>query len=348
MRSRFRRRRRRRLTSRRRHFKRRAFRRTRFRRRRFRGRRSGAISKLLKHLLPTVPLYYCRTENLTGSYSARTWYCFDVAGALTSLAGFYNFVPNLESVYADHLGTSSIHLSTDHFNSLKFKTKEVKRYSVQNISNVEAYVTLYVMRFRKDTPTEIYSGATNAYTSLLDDAVIGGNYQTSSSSSVPAGPSYIGAIYNYPAFTIFGSSKTCSLMKVTRVKKLRVGPGETFHFRYATRMKEFSNAYIKRNAAATNKVQYVGNWSTVAWMSWHGPVCQKAGDPTSQVLAACDFLAYSSNTLVYKAVPTHTPVKVYYPPAGMITASPLAFTPVVRPKGVIQITETTANVEEKG
>lgn len=347
MRSRFRRRRRR-FTSRRRHFKRRLFRRTRFRRRRLRGRGRGAIAKLMKHLLPKVPIRWVKTENLTGAFSSRQWYCFEPAGTLSGLVGWHNYLPNVQNIFGSLGGTASTNLSVDNFNSVKFRAKYIQRFSVQNISNLEGYATLYIMKFRKDTPTEIYTGANNAFTTMLDDAGIASHYQTNANSSLPTPTSYIGAIYNYPAFTVFDSSKTCSLLKVIKTRKMRVGPGETFHFRVATKTKEFSSAYIFRNNTATNKVEYAGNWSKVAWLSWHGPVCQKAGDATTQVLGAVDFLSYCSSTLVLKAVATHTPSKVYFQPVNLTTASPLAFVPVVRPKGVIQITETTANAEQKG
>lgn len=301
----------------------------------------------MKHLLPTIPIKWVGTSAQTGTYAARTWYAYGVCGYLSGLYQYKDYLPQTANIFHTGAGTASTNLSVDNYNSIKFRAKWIQRHSIQNVSNMDAYVTVHVLRFRKDTATTVYSGGSSAYNILLDDTTPAAHYQTNVNSALPA-TSYISQIYNYPQFTIFDSSKTCSYLQVLKTRKLKVGPGETFHVRVATKSKEFSQAYLIRNNAVANPDEYVGGWSKVLWLTWHGPNVMKAGDVTSTTLGACDFITYTTNCVILKAVATHTPSKVFAIPSNLISSTPLAWAPVIRPRGVIQVTETSTAAEEKG
>lgn len=314
-----------------------------YRRKRSRG---GIIGKMLKSLLPTVPIKYCRTYNGQGQFGSKTWWS-DTIGAVADANTYKDYLPGQSNIYDTGAGGTSTSLSFQQFASKKFKFKHVAHYVGQNVANTTMILTIHIIKFRTDYNIIANPSITSHLNADCGTSTNSGNCLLNSNSTLPAG-SYIGNYYAYPQFTLFMSNNTTSTFKVVRTINLRVPPGGWFKFKLNTGYKEFDKQWLANNAARTDKIEHMRNWSKMAAISWHGELVQKANDVGTTTLAATDFILYANHSLKLKAVPFHRQSIVLKPPVYLDTTSPLSWTPQVRPKGVVQITTTSTSAQDKG
>lgn len=314
-------------------------------RRGLRRRRNGVVSTLMKAILPTVPIKYIKTLGVQGSFANRSWFS-DTIGNVREAFNYTQYLPGQSNIYDDGSVGTSTHLSFQQFASKKFKMKHQCTYTGQNVSNTTMILTVHIAHFRKD-----YNVLANPTISSILGADCAGTTSTGAfkidkNSTAPGG--YIANFYQYPQFTLFMSPSTCSTLKVVKTQKLRVPPGGWFKFTTNTGYKEFDKAWLNINEAMTDKIYHHARWSKMIIFSWHGELVQKAADLNSLTLSATDMMLYQTHSVKLKAVPYHRESIILQPPVNMLTASPLAFNPVVRPKGVIQITTTSTGAQDQG
>ena len=320
-------------------------RRMKYKYRRFRRKTKSNLSKLMDTILPTVPIKWVKTANGTGTYAARSWTTFDSIGSITQINSFKDYLPGSSLVLDDGTNGTSTHLSFQGYNSKRFKAKHSARYTCQNVANTTMFATIHICAYRRDYSEKENPSVTGDFMSAdLINTANYGSYNVNINSSLPS-TSYIANYYQYPQATIFDSPTTCSELKVVKTYKLRVPPGGWFKFKVGTGWKTFDKAWLNENSG---QIKYFGRWSKVPVITWHGELCQKAGDITKTTLSVTDFICYQTHVVKMKAIPFHRKSTVFSVPIGLEVGSPLAFAPVIRPQGVIQVTETKTDAQDKG
>lgn len=338
--------RRRRYRLRRRRYQRRIRRyvRTRRYRTRRKSRKGGVLRKMLRALLPEIPIKYCQVYSGTGSFGSRTWLSTTI-GSVNDIYTYRDQLPGLSNLYDDGTTGTSTHLSFQQFASKKFKARHKASYIGQNVGNATMFLTIHICKFRHD----YVHGSDPAVTSIMTDCATStnsGSGLVNATSTLP-GSGYIGNYYNYPQFTVFSSSNFVSTYKVVKTHRLRVGPGDWFKFKLNSGYKEFDKSWLTANNSETLPIRHMKGWSKTAVLTWHGELAMKTGTLTSQTLTANDIIMYANHSLKLKAVPFLRKSTIYNPPVYLDTASPM-WQPVVRPRGIVQVTETTTNAEQKG
>lgn len=296
-------------------------------------------------LLPTVPIKWVKTNSSAGQYASRTWYTFDTVGSVANINSYKDYLPGSSMITDDGSNGTSAHLTFQGYNDKRFKAKHTVRYTGQNVGNTTMIATIHICAYRKDYSEKANPDVQSDFfaTDLATSTQLG-SFGVNINSALPS-TSYIGSYFNYPQATIFDSPTACSQWKVIKTYKLRIPAGGWFKFKVGTGWKQFDKAWLIENAG---QIKHLARWSKVPVITWHGELVQKAGDITSATLSATDFITYQSHVLKLKAIPFHRQSTVFQVPIGLVNASPLAFTPVVRPQGVIQITETNTAAETKG
>lgn len=310
-----------------------------------RRRRGGALSKLIKNLLPTVPIKYVETDGVFGAFGSRTWWSKTV-GDVNDAYTYRNYLPLQSNLFDDGSSGTSTHLTFQQYGAKKLKLRHVTTFSMQNLSNVTMILTAHVAKFRKDNDTANIQVGDVLYKDCSATAgAATGEYLIDSHSTVPT-TSYIGNFYNYPQFTLFHSTLACSIWKVVSTRKIRVPPGGWVKFKLNTGYKEFDSKWLTENAAQAGPTRHLRDWSKTLMLSWHGEMVQKLNDPESVTLAATDFSVYMSHSLTLKGVPFHRQSTVFKNPINLVTTTPFPWNPQVRPKVVVQVNETSTQVKE--
>ena len=96
------------------------------------------------------------------------------------------------------------------------------------------------------------------------------------------------------------------------------------------------------------QIKHLRGWSKIPLITWHGELVQKAGDITAAGLSATDWICYQTHCITLKAIAFHRKSTVFQPPTNLISSTPFPWVPVVRPHGIIQVTETSVDAENKG
>lgn len=310
-----------------------------------RRRRGGALSKLIKNILPTVPIKYVETTSSTGSYGSRTWWSKTI-GDVNDAYTYRNYLPLQSNLFDDGSSGTSTHLTFQQYGAKKLKLRHVTTFTMQNVANTTMVLTAHIAKFRRDSDTANLQVGDVLYKDTSATAgVATGEYLIDSHSTVPS-TSYIGNFYNYPQFTVFNSTLACSQWKVVSTKKYRVPPGGWVKFRLNTGYKEFDAKWLTENAAQAGPTRHLKDWSKTLMLSWHGELVQKLNDPTAVTLSLTDFIMYQTHSLTLKAVPFHRQSIVFKNPVNMVTTTPFPWTPQVRPKVVVQVNATSKNAEE--
>lgn len=311
----------------------------------YRRKRGGVISKMLKSLLPTVPIKYCQTYYGIGAYGSRTWFS-DTIGNVADAYSYRDYLPGQSNIFDDGSTGTSTHLTFQQFAMKRLKLRHVASYVGQNVANTTMILTAHICQFRRD-----YNAKKNP--SVLTDflnvdagtSTNSGAYKIDSHSSLPA-TSYIGKYSSYPQFNAFMSPEFCSNFLVVKTKKYRIPPGGWFKFKLNTGYKEFERNWLVDNNGLTQPLQHLRKWSKFLVLTWHGELVQQAATLANTTLSATDFQLYANHSLTLKAVPYHKESVVLLPPVNMVTTSPLPFLPQVRPKVVVQVTKTSTAVED--
>lgn len=318
------------------------------RKRRLYGRRrrsGGTLSKLIKNILPTVPIKYVETDNANGSYGSRTWWSKTI-GDVNDAYNYRNYLPAQSNLFDTGSSGTSTNLYFQQYGSKKLKLRHVTTFTMQNLSNVTMILTAHIGTFRKDSDSADLQVADVLYKDCSATAgAATGEYQIDKASTVPS-TSYIGNFYNYPQFTFFSSSLGCSIWKIRDTKKIRIPPGGWAKFRLNTGYKEFDSKWLVENAAQAGPTRHLKDWSKTLMLTWHGELVQKLNDSSAVTLAATDWMMYMTHSLTLKAVPFHRQSIVYKNPINMVTTTPFPWTPQVRPKVVVQVNQTSKAVEE--
>lgn len=299
----------------------------------------------MKAILPTVPIKYAVTYNGTGIFAARNWFSSTIGSAGDALA-YTQYLPGQSNIFDDGTSGTSTHLSFQQYSAKKFKMRHVCTYTGQNVANTTMILTAHICKYRRD-----YNVVNNPnITGLLGADSAGttstGAFRIDKNSAAAGG--FVDHFWKNPQYTFFMSPTATSALKVVKTQKLRVPPGAWFKFKLNTGYKEFDKAWLNINGALTDKIYHVKGWSKMLVLTWHGELVQKPTDLTAQTLSKTDFIMYGSHSVTLKAVPYHRESVILQPPVNLITANPLGFTPVVRPKSVIQITETNTAAEDQG
>lgn len=305
----------------------------------------GTINKMLKALLPVVPLKYAKTYYGLGSYGSRTWFS-DVVGSVDDANNYKEYLPGQSNIYDDGSTGTSTHLSFQQFSAKKFKMRHIETYTGQNVANTTMLLTAHVVKFRRDYEIKNAPDIVTDFLSTDSAATTNsGGFRIDKNSSLPA-TSYIGNYYNYPQFTMFMSPTTCSYLKVVKTKKFRIPPGGWFKFKLNTGWHEFDKAWLNVNGGATQPIHHLRNWSKMLVLTWHGELAQKVSAINTVTLAATDFIMYGSNSITLKAVPYQRKSVILQPPVNLVTTTPLPWNPQVRPKVVVQINKTGQATED--
>jgi len=312
-----------------------------------RRRRGGAVSKLMKALLPTVPVKYIETIGRHGVHSARSWFSKsfgDVADAYT----YKESLPGQSNIYDDGTLGTSTHLSFQQYGSKKYKLRHTATITAQNTGNSTMILTAHIAKYRRDTPNTDTTASPAITTQLYKDTQAGvtGQFLIDKGSNVPA-TSNITNYYDYPQFTMFYSTAACSTWKVVNTRKLRVPPGGWIKFKVNTGYKEFDAKWVTENNSATTPLRYLRGWSKTLILTWHGELSQKISDVTTNTLSSCDLMMYITHSLTLKAVPYHRQSTIFLKPVGMTTLSTLGFTPQIRPTVVVQVSKTGQDATEE-
>ena len=320
-------------------------RRMKYKYRRFRKRTSSSVKKLMDTLLPTIPIKYIKTTSSAGQYSSRTWTTLDTIGNVVTIFGYKDYLPNSSMITDDGALGTSTHLSFQGYYNKRFKAKHSARYTCQNVGNTTMFATIHILAYRKDYSEKENPSITGDFMSAdLINSANNGALGVNINSSLPA-TSYISNFYNYPQATIFDSPTTCSQFKVVKTYKLRVPPGGWFKFKVRTGWKNFDKAWLLEN---NGQIKHLRGWSKIPLITWHGELVQKAGDITAAGLSATDWICYQTHCITLKAIAFHRKSTVFQPPTNLISSTPFPWVPVVRPHGIIQVTETSVNAENKG
>ena len=313
--------------------------------RRFRRKTKSNLKKLMDTLLPTIPVKYVKTTSGSGSYAARSWLTFDTIGTVSTINSYKDYLPNSSLITDDGAVGTSTHLSFQGYYNKRFKAKHTARYTCQNVANSTMFATIHICAYRRDySEKEHPSVTTDFMASDLDSSTLNGSMDVNINSALP-GAGLITKYYNYPQATIFDSPTTCSQLKVLKTYKLRVPAGAWFKFKVRTGWKNFDKAWLLENAG---QIKHLRGWSKVPVITWHGELVQKPTDVTTTTLSNTDFICYQTHCITLKALAFHRKSTVFQVPVNLSSANPLGFTPVVRPTGVIQVTETEKNAEDKG
>lgn len=309
-----------------------------------RKRSGGAIKKLMKALLPTVPIKYVETKGVHGVYSARSWYSKTI-GNCETIYQFKDYLPGQSNIFDDGTGSASTTMSLQQYACKKLKAKHYVTITGQNTGNTTQILTAYICKFRRDT-TDV-DGGTLAADTLYKDCTPAdkGKYLIDTHSAVPA-TSTLTNFYNYPQFTLFHSSLACSKWLVVKTKKLRVPPGGWFKFKLNTGYKEFDSEWLTQNHSSP-QLTYLRNWSKTLILTWHGELVQKVSDVTTNALSSTDIMMYMTHNITLKAVPYHRQSTVFSVPVGLSSGSTLGFTPQIRPTVVVEVTKTGQDAEEE-
>lgn len=320
-------------------------RRMKYKYKRFRRKTKSNFKKLMDTLLPTIPIKYIKTTSGTGTYAARSWLTMDTIGNLVTINNYKDYLPNSSLITDDGSGGTSTHLSFQGYYNKRFKVKHTARYTCQNVANTTMFATIHICAYRRDYSEKENPSITGDFMSAdLINSAMNGALGVNINSSLPAS-SYIANFYQYPQATIFDSPTTCSQLKVLKTYKLRVPPGGWFKFKVRTGWKNLDKAWLIENAG---QIKHLKGWSKVPVVTWHGELCQKAGDISSTTLSVTDFICYQTHCITLKALAFHRKSTVFQVPVNISTGTPLAFAPVIRPQGVIQVTETNTVAEDKG
>jgi len=310
-----------------------------------RRKRGGAISKLIKNILPTVPIKYVETTSSSGTYGCRTWWSKTI-GDVNDAYTYRNYLPLQSNLFDDGSSGTSTHLTFQQYGAKKLKLRHVTTFTMQNLSNVTMILTAHIGKFRRDSDTANLQIGDVLYKDCAATAgAATGEYLIDSHSTVPS-TSYLSNFYNYPQFTMFSSTLACSQWKIVKTNKLRIPPGGWAKFKLNTGYKEFDAKWLVENDAQTGKTRHLKDWSKTLMLSWHGELVQKLNDPSAVTLAPTDWMMYMTHSLTLKAVPFHRQSIVYKNPVNMVTTTPFPWTPQVRPKVVVQVNETSTQVKD--
>ena len=147
---------------------------------------------------------------------------------------------------------------------------------------------------------------------------------------------------DYPSFTPFMSGSFVASCKVIKTRKMRLGPSEWFRFKLTTGYKEFDKKWLlNNNDAGASKLLYLRKFSKGVLFSWHGEAVA-TDNPAVVTLSKNDLMLYYSQTITSKAVPHHRKAFVLGVPSGLHTENDINdSTYLVRPSGVVQVTETS-------
>lgn len=309
-------------------------RRPRFRRRR---RRSSALGKLMKALLPRVPVQWLEGRSLVGYQGCRTYHngplCGDYNYAYTYSAllpggNQYNLMHNDVSATP----TTAASLTVANYNSKKFRMKMLQKWKLLNVSNTPAVLTTYYCMVRNnmasvqcdfDSDQGLKAILTIDTTSTpTSDAP---RNSMSTASNLPVGANYIVGYPDYPQFTVFDSSLFCSMFKVLKTENDVVPPGGEVYKRIGTKYKEFDYQYVRNNQSltTTQRTRAHGHWSKIILFSWHGTVgaqVDTAGVPTATSTYRTCFAANVQHTLVCKAVANTIKTRALVPPTGIFNS----------------------------
>lgn len=312
-----------------------------------RGRRrsGGTVSKLLKSLLPTVPFKYVKTYNGTGTFASRTYFS-EACGNVQDAYSMRDYLPNQSNIYDDGTVGTSTHLTFQQFYAKKFKLRHQVNYTGQNVANTNMFLTVYICKFRRDYTTANPSVTTAFLDNDSGTTTGSGGHRIDSHSSLAAG--YIGNYHGYPQYNLFMSPTFCSQFMVLKKKTFKIPPGGWFKFKMDSGWNEFDNEWLNKNAALAAPIRHLRNWSKYMVFSWHGELVQKTGDIATTTLSATDFIMYGAHTITAKAVPYNRKSIVLAPAVNLDVTSPLSWTPVVRPKAVIQVNATSTSATDKG
>lgn len=317
-------------------------------------RKNSAIRTLFKAILPEVPVKSCGAFGILGTYGART-YKTDFVGDTTGITAGRDLLPGQSNIYDDGAIGTSTHLTFQQYAAKKMKAKHIKRYIGQNLGNTHMILTMFIVKPRYD-----YSLSFNPdYNDLFPDcltSVTSGQDLLNVGSALP-GSSNIDNYCKYPQFTPFMSAHFTSNFKVVKSYKMRLGPSEWFRLKLNTGYKEFDKKWLLANEAlgATTKLKLLSKFSKFVIFSWHGeaitkppapapadPVVTEAAAVNTVTLSKCDLMVYYNQTWTYKAIPYHRKATILALPTNLHTEAAIAEGDyVVRPSGVVQITETS-------
>ena len=183
-------------------------------------RKNGALSKLFKSILPTVPVKSCGAFGVDGVYGCRAWTTTFVGDSYGVYSG-RDYLPGQSNLYDDGSIGSSTHLSFQQFGSKKFKAKHTKRIVGQNLGNTHMLLTIYICQPRYDY-TDSYTPVTDELFPDCLGGVSSGQDLLNANSSLPGGTSNIDKYYKYPQFTPFMSAFFTSTFKVIKSYKMRL------------------------------------------------------------------------------------------------------------------------------
>lgn len=301
-------------------------------------RKNGALSKLFKAILPSLPVKNCGALGMVGRYGGRSW-TQSIVGDVASAYALRDALPGQSNIFDDGSIGTSTHMTFQQYAAKKYKLKHTKNVIGQNLGNTHMIMTIYFCKFRHDYQN------TDAVTY---DKVLSDTSTTANSGqdlleygSALTGAGAIEKYYEYPQYTPFMSNEFVTTFKVVKSRKLRIGPSEWFKFKISTGYKEFDKKWLLQNDAEALPIKYLRGWSTVAYITYHGEAVTDPTDVNLVTLSKNDLMLYWNETKMLKAVPHHRKCTRLAVPSGLTTLANPAATPLVRPSGVVQVTETS-------
>jgi len=314
-----------------------------------RRRNRGPLSKLMRALLPTVPIKYIETIGRHGITAARSWFSKSF-GDVEDVYTYMDKLPGQSNIYDDGTIGTSTHLSFQQYGAKKMKFRHSATITAQNTGNTVMILTVHTARYRRDNTVLDQTGAgLNAIGNALykdTSAPASGEYLIDKNSNVPT-TSTITNYYDYPQFTMFYSTNACSIWKVLNTRKLRVPPGGWVKFKVSTGYKEFDKKWVNENHGLAAPLRYLGGWSKSLIFTWHGELVQKLDDVTTNTLSSTDLMMYITHSYTLKAVPYHRQSTIFLKPVTMSSGTTLGFTPQVRPTVIVQVTKTDQAAAEE-
>lgn len=313
--------------------------------------RSSAISKLFKTILPSVPVKSTGAFGVVGSYGCRV-YKADFVGELAGVVAGRDYLPNQSAIYDDGAVGTSTHMSFQQYAAKKYKAKHTKRYIGQNLGNGHMLLTIYIATPRHDYIPSDHPDVNELFPDCLTSTSAGQDF-LQTGSALPAAGSTIVNYYNYTNFTPFMSNHFTTSWLVLKTYRMRLAPGEWFKFNMSTKLKEFDKKWLLANDAYSidQRIKLPAKYAKMALFTWHGEAVTKGGgteatDVNTITLAKNDLMVYYNHTWLYKAVPHHMKSIRLLAPSNIHTEDTIAAGQyLVRPTGVVQVSETSHDVK---